>query len=90
MDWQTAIAGLPCVLIALHLVLRFGVMRPVSHGIATADAPLVAVLAAGGVPLVLETAGAHARRKASRRGEPGHGTGSNTPSDPRTVRPPFS
>jgi hypothetical protein len=24
MHWQTAIAGLTCVLIALHLVVRFG------------------------------------------------------------------
>ncbi len=55
LHWQSAIAGLACVLIALHLVLRFGFRATGSfHGIATADAPLLTVLAVGGVPLVLE------------------------------------
>ena len=53
--WQSAIAGLTFVLIALHLVLRFGFRVTGSfHGIVTADAPLLTVLAFGGVPLVLE------------------------------------
>jgi heavy metal translocating P-type ATPase len=53
--WQSAIAGLTCVLIALHLVIRFGLHATGSfHGITIADAPLLAVLAVGGVPLVLE------------------------------------
>ena len=52
---QTLIAGLTCVLIALHLVLRFGFHAAGSfHGITAADAPLLMVLVVGGVPLVLE------------------------------------
>ncbi len=55
LHWQTVIAGLTCVLVALHLVLRFGFHLTGSfHGIATADGPLLTVLVLGGVPLVLE------------------------------------
>jgi heavy metal translocating P-type ATPase len=55
LHWQAAIAGCTTVLIALHLVARFGLHSTGSvFGFAIADAPLLAVLVFGGIPLVLE------------------------------------
>jgi cation transport ATPase len=53
--WQTAIAALTCILIALHLVIRFG-FHPTGAflGLPIADAPLLAALIFGGIPLVIE------------------------------------
>jgi heavy metal translocating P-type ATPase len=55
LHWQSAIAVLTCVLIASHLVIRFGLHSAgIFFGLPIADAPLLAVLVFGGVPLVLE------------------------------------
>jgi heavy metal translocating P-type ATPase len=55
LDWQTVIAGLTGVLIALHLVVRFALHSTGTfHGVPIADALLLVVLVFGGVPLVLE------------------------------------
>jgi heavy metal translocating P-type ATPase len=53
--WQTAIAALAGLAIALHLVVRFGLHSSLAlHGIPIAEAPLLAALVFGGAPLVIE------------------------------------